>query len=219
MRFLLVVMLVSSAISMGACGREESQPFNDERDAFAASPEATTASPEEARANAGEVGDSESNRVASGSQGRRGPEAYLPSERMLLTDDSQSVAAQKVELTLRSEDFAEYVRRLGEEMARDREAQDLAKFYKDTIEQQLDELQIDQFACGVSVCVGSVLDSAGNAKFDAWVKEFFNSPSTPHSSFIYLPLDRGDGVIENRFFFSSDPGVEGITSSSGGRPR
>jgi hypothetical protein len=137
---------------------------------------------------------------------------FLPDEHLFLEAKAGALAGEKAGLVLASEDFDDLVRSLDESMATDRDAADMATFYEQQIERQLPENSaLGDLACGMSVCIGSVRDSAAGSAGEAWVLEFTQSPDTPHHSFIYAQVALDPSNVETRFVISTDPAFGGIT--------
>jgi hypothetical protein len=136
----------------------------------------------------------------------------LQAERMFLDNDNAALLGDQAEVVLASEDFDAFVQRLGEEMATDRDAADLARLYGDEITRQLSQATaLGELACGTSVCIGSVRDSDAGQGGEAWADTFSRSPDTPHSSFIYAQVPLGGRNVETRFIIGSDPAYAGIS--------
>lgn len=141
--------------------------------------------------------------------GRAGDATYLPAERRLLQGDHLSAAA--AEAMLKSDRFIDRVREFEAEAARDRDAQDLTNAYRKQVEQALAEGRLMAFACGLSVCAGSIRTPSAQAYAD-WSEAFASNPGAPIYSQVDYPVERAEGDYENRFVISIDPAANGVTA-------
>ncbi|GAB3734707.1 hypothetical protein GCM10028862_17900 [Luteimonas pelagia] len=139
-------------------------------------------------------------------------DGHLQAERMFLDAGSATLRGDQAGDVLASEEFDEFVQVLRDQMATDRDAGDLARFYGDQISDQLPPAAaLGELACGTSVCIGSVRDSIDGQGGETWVDTFFRSPDSPHSSLVYAQVP-GDGRnVETRFVIGTDPAYAGLS--------
>ncbi|MBS0211680.1 MAG: hypothetical protein JSR26_00685 [Proteobacteria bacterium] len=131
---------------------------------------------------------------------------YLPIERGLM--HGQSMDAASARNYLQSKRFDSFMRAFQKEMSGDPLASDLANTYSTAMKGQFNasenQLKLQDFACGLTLCMGNVI-SSDQAAYDKWVNAFGSNKSTPNFSYSDYEVDDGDGVIEHRFIFSTDP--------------
>jgi hypothetical protein len=145
-------------------------------------------------------------------------DGHLQAERMFLDASSSTLRGDQAGVVLASEEFDDFVQLLRDQMATDRDAADVARFYGDQISGQLPQAAaLGELACGTSVCIGSVRDSVEGEGGEAWADTFFRSPDTPHTSFVYAQVPRGGRNVETRFVIGTDPAYEGLSFSSRGK--
>jgi hypothetical protein len=109
---------------------------------------------------------------------------------------------------MRSPQFNDFVRKMRDEMAADAAARDVGELYIGALRNNLlqtPDLRISEFACGITVCAGTIESSGESPSWSQWTKNFDDDTSAPTYVFAELPVDRDDGVIEHRFVFSTDP--------------
>lgn len=140
--------------------------------------------------------------------GARFPE-MLPSERSVI--DGAGISVAKVTAVIKTDDFGKFVRDLANESAADPLAQDLTALERKRWEGKLGgEARLRDFACGLSVCAGSIALGNNVGVYDRISDDYLSNGTQPGSLLDYR-LDRGGGDYEQRFVMSVDPAVAGIT--------
>lgn len=143
--------------------------------------------------------------------------AMLPTERTFLRDNAISVEA--VGGVIKSKDFHKIVQQLSLESAKDPLAQDVSDLQKQTLTERLTDIgHLDTFACGLTVCAGSI--DIGN-DVDGYQSFVTNSNSNPSNTYSYMDYlaDAGNGNFEARFVMSVDPGVNSHSGRTNPSPR
>lgn len=74
------------------------------------------------------------------------------------------------------------------------------------------ELTMGEFACGATLCVGSIDSTGSDDTWIAWMKKFDDDPSAPTYVFMDTLVDH-DGVSQHRIVFSTDPESNAITGT------
>jgi hypothetical protein len=226
-RPLLSLFLTGANVALAGCGAPDAPGVQDASvDSDAKAREAAPLGPTHARRVATltdpyptAAGATASASASAPSLPRRPPrpmrvrkDGFLPDEHVFLAHATGALAGEKAGLVLKSEDFDDFVRSMQESMATDRDAADLAQFYGEQIGRQLPgNSALGELACGMSVCIGSMRDSAAGRAGDAWAQQFSRSPDTPHYSFIYAQVPLGNRNVETRFVIGTDPAFGGIT--------
>ena len=139
---------------------------------------------------------------------------FLPEESQLVANGQLNQTA--VQSAMRSPQFDDFVRKMRDEMAADAAARDVGELYIGAIRNNLlqnPELRMNEFACGTTICAGSIEASSDSPSWSQWTKNFDDDASAPTYVFAELPFDRGSGVIEHRFVFSTDPDSNALTGS------
>lgn len=119
---------------------------------------------------------------------------------------------------LRAEDFAQRVAEAAAESARDPEAVDMTRLYRDAIERSLREsgsrARLAGLACGTQLCVGALVDG-GADDYRAWSDLFGKQGTAPvYAMNVYDAADAA-GVSALRFTFVVDPDFSGIVVDGG----
>lgn len=133
--------------------------------------------------------------------------AYLPTEQAFMVDGATNLDAMQV--ALHQKDFSKVVESFGSDTGKDPSAQDLTQLYHRLIAEQVRDsgarLAITGFACGLSICAGSMRYERQSDAFEGWVGVFFADRRTPSYNFVdsFVPLNPDES--EGRFFFSIDP--------------
>lgn len=136
--------------------------------------------------------------------------AYLAAESGLMR--GSTVSAASASTTLRSKRFDQIAQEFTKESASDPNAQELTDTYKAGIQRDLGQDSIlSDFACGLSLCIGAI-KSHGDGSYRTWSDAFFENPRLPSYNFVDFSMPLGGGNFENRFLFSVDPGVNGLTA-------
>lgn len=157
-------------------------------------------------ANTPEVKNSGPLAVSNGTNSR--PMAALPIERSLLRNGALSV--EQVGRVIQTRDFAKLVERFALESATDPLAQDMTSLQSSTLERQLDGVgHLNGFACGLSLCAGSINIGRNIDGYQQFVDGSNKQPSNTYSYMDYL-AETGDGMFEVRFIMSVDPAANGI---------
>lgn len=135
--------------------------------------------------------------------------ALLNSERTLMESDSLSAA--KVTQIIKTDRFEEFVEQLGSDAAVDPLAQDLTLAERKRWEAKLgDKAALREFACGLSVCAGTIGLGGNTAVYDGIADDFLqNGPQG--GSLLDYRVDLGNGSYQQRFVMSLDPAVHGVT--------
>lgn len=133
----------------------------------------------------------------------------LLSERSVI--DGAGISVAKVTRVIKTDDFGKFVRDLANESAADPLAQDLTALERKRWEGKLgSEARLRHFACGLSVCAGSIALGDNVGVYDRISDDYLSNGTQPGSLLDYR-LDRGGGDYEQRFVMSVDPAVAGIT--------
>lgn len=137
--------------------------------------------------------------------------AYLASESRLLR--GSAVSAASTFAALRSKRFDQIAQEFAKESASDPNAQELTDTYRASIQRDLGKDSIlSDFACGLSLCIGAIRSHGENGSYRTWSDSFFENPRLPNYNFTEFSMPLGGGDFENRFLFSMDPGVSGVTA-------
>lgn len=136
------------------------------------------------------------------------PAEYLATEsRFVEPNGITKTAAQQVLAS--STDFSRALQDMGNEAIRNADAQDLADHYRKALSEAVGaDGAIAGFACGLSLCMGSV-QTRLHVDSEGWTGRFLDSPSIRvfgHMS----ALERKGDINESRFVFSTDPYLPGI---------
>ena len=142
------------------------------------------------------------------------PKRFLPAESQLIAKDQLNQdAAQRI---LRSPRFDDFVRKMRDEMMANTAARDVGDLYIGAIRNNLNEmpgLTLEDFACGATICVGSIESAAENPVWDQWMKKFDDDSSVPTYVFVEAPVDLSGGVTQHRIVFSTDPDSNAVTGA------
>lgn len=110
--------------------------------------------------------------------------------------------------TMNSGQFPKFVDALKSQSGSSPLASDINQMYGDAISEQVgklgNELQLRDFACGETVCAGTI-DSMSREAWDAWIRDNASDPRTKAYVFTEHQIDNGNGSTEHRFIFSTDP--------------
>ena len=145
-------------------------------------------------------------------------DTLLASERRVIEGDGLSVS--RVTQVISNQGFGKFVAKLAAEAASDPLAQDLAAAERKRWETQLaGQAVLGEFACGLSVCAGSIELGANTAVYDRIADDYLRNGTTGGSLLDYR-VERGDGTFQQRFVMSVDPTVDGLTFDNppGGKP-
>lgn len=108
-----------------------------------------------------------------------------------------------------SENLAKAIERMTADASGSMEAQDLSRHYRSAIARAVgDNGDIESFACGLSLCAGSVRTRTSD-EGDAWRYRFLDDSSARTYGNVSDVEDLG-GVYETRFMFSTDPAVPAL---------
>lgn len=152
-------------------------------------------------------------RSPTGSQApTRTREAFLPFESRLMEHGGMSL--ERVGQVIQSSKFDEYLRQIREQAIVDPAADDLGALYRRELESMLDgsnQLRMGQLVCGLSICVGALhaRSSDGSRQYDNW-RAGSRPGALPKHSFLDAEVPLDGGVIEYRFFFSTDQKANSI---------
>jgi hypothetical protein len=145
---------------------------------------------------------------------QRPPKRFLAEESRLIANSQLNQDAVKA--ALNSPQFNDFVRKMRDEMSANAAARDVGELYIGAIKDSLLQtpgFRINEFACGITVCAGSIEAPSDDTSWNTWTKKFDDNANAPTYVFAELPIDRGDGVIEHRIVFSTDPYSNAITGS------
>lgn len=135
----------------------------------------------------------------------------LPFESYLISGNSLDL--QKIQSLFFSKKFDAQVDFFISQSAADSNASELSFLYRKMLEDQLKnnniKAQIRNFACGVSICVGS-LEGAKDSEYSRWSNIFFSDPTIPSYGFTNSTIPLGPNEFEHRFAFSTDPVANSI---------
>lgn len=210
----MLIVVVAIALGTAACQREDfkgvvEQPQRPSAPASDAAPAAESPATDEGGVNI---------QITARNVNPQDREvSSLPSEHAYLQGDALSgtVAAQSFRAP--PEVFDKAIEALRNEAARDNEATQQTRAYRDAIEAQFansgGRLRLQNFVCGLSVCLGS-LRTSDSEGYNAWAKQMFDSGQPPHYSFTDGRFPLGGDVYEYRFLFSTDPAVNRISGRS-----
>lgn len=136
---------------------------------------------------------------------------YLSTESDMV--DEGRISAQKATQVLASsKSLSRTVEAMERDAAKSLEARDLTKLYRESLARAVESAGVvDNFSCGLSLCVGSVRVRS-LADQDAWPARFEQDSSARSYSFVVTSEQIGDSY-EQRFMFSTDPGMNGIVDS------
>ena len=133
--------------------------------------------------------------------------AYLPTEQKFMVEGATNLDA--VQVALHQEDFSKVIESFGSDTGMDPSAQDLTQIYRALIEEQVkysgSRLAVTGFACGLSLCAGSMRYGSHSNAFEEWIQVFFEDKRTPSYNFVDSFVGLSPEENEGRFFFSIDP--------------
>ncbi|HEX6834734.1 MAG TPA: hypothetical protein VF132_14440 [Rudaea sp.] len=142
---------------------------------------------------------------------------FLPAENQLVVDGQLS--QDSAQSLLRSTRFDDFVRSMRDQMIANAAAMDVGNLYISAVRDHLRDISgvtMGEFACGVTLCVGSIETSdAGNADdaWSAWSNKFASDPNAPTYTFLDAPVVHQNGLTQHRIVFSTDPESNAITGS------
>jgi hypothetical protein len=140
----------------------------------------------------------------------------LPSESLVI--QSGGVSADRVGSIIRSDRFDGFVSRLAEESNKDPLAQEVAALEKKDIEDFFgDRAYLRNFACGTSVCAGTVA-MGRDATIYRQFSDHFMEAGPPNASLLDFPVKLDNGEFEQRFVMSVDPDLKGVRFRAGTHP-
>jgi hypothetical protein len=70
-----------------------------------------------------------------------------------------------------------------------------------------------EFACGITICAGSIKATGEPEAWDQWMKKLDENPNAPTYVFIEASVDHDDGATQHRIVFSTDPDSNTVTGS------
>ena len=142
-------------------------------------------------------------------QSRHQTQSNLSSESLVL--QAGSVSTEKVGNLLQSERFDAFVSRLSAESNKNPLAQDVTAMEKKGLEDFFGaKANLRNFACGTSICAGTVAMGKDSSVYKAFSDNFLaNGPA--NASLLDYPITLDNGDLEQRFVMSVDPGLKGIT--------
>lgn len=147
------------------------------------------------------------------------PPAYLPTESAFLAHQGTSVSQEAVASALKSKDFDDLMLAMSSDMGGDSAAQDLTRIYRTAIERELGPgARLTSFACGTTLCAGSIHARGTNDAFSEWERNFGTTNGVPAYVLMTMVFDRGENYFENRFFFSTDPAANSVNVPAGSAP-
>lgn len=207
-------LILAAAVMCTSCSEDELGGGPKRPDVPAASAP-STASAGQADGLGHKISDATKLRVSdtrpSGSLSHDPSSAYLSTESDMV--DEGKISAQKAtEVLASSKSLSRTVEAMERDAAKSLEARDLTKLYRESLARAVDGAGVvDNFSCGLSLCVGSVRVRS-LADQDAWSARFEQDPSARSYSFVVTSERMGDSY-EQRFMFSTDPGMNGIVDS------
>lgn len=136
----------------------------------------------------------------------------LAAERVFLTMRSQ-IDTSEVQRHLQSDGFSEVVEQLASESMNSAEARELAEIYSDVMQSAiagaLDGAVLEEFACGLRICLGTAEFTGGNAELLAlsrWMREEREGPPIYVFMPTWAPHPHGRaGRSQLRLLLSTDP--------------
>lgn len=114
---------------------------------------------------------------------------------------------------LRAGDFRARIAEVAGESARDPEAADMTRVYREAVERSLREsgtrARLDRFACGTQLCIGGLIDGSED-DYQTWVEVFAKRGRAPtYAMNTHIQTDASGGPVL-RFAFTIDPTFNGI---------
>lgn len=128
-----------------------------------------------------------------------------------------TLSATALATAFSSERYDRVLANLEAEAVRDPDARQQTEAYRSEIERSLAEfpgLQLGQFACGLSLCLGEVR-SSDSASYQTWADRLYQTGKPKHHSFSDFEIDLGGGRFEYRIALSIDAGVNGVSGKAG----
>jgi hypothetical protein len=209
MNKLILAFAVGCAVASASCNRHEGDRRSGATDASGLADAQLPVNGVQAT-NSAVVGKVESSGSA-GAPARARPRfgTLLASEATVIEGEGLSVA--RVTQVITGREFPRFVEKLAAEAATDPLAQDLVAAERKRWEGKLaGRGSLGSFACGLSVCAGSIDLGANTAAYDEIANDYLAHGSQGGSLLDYR-VDRGDGTFEQRFVMSVDPAVSGVT--------
>lgn len=218
MKIVAVFSTLLCVACMSACTRHEDEATYGERQtmAQAVAPSGAGGAAEERRAadtptpgidGHGEMGGAADAVPLHAAADTRFP-ALLHSEKPLL--EQGGLSASRVAEVIRTPAFNRLLAELEEEVARDPLAQDVTTAQRRQWERWREgQATLHAFACGLSLCVGTVRTGGDGSGYALAAKRFL-AHGPPGSSLGEHRVDLGNGLYEHRFVMTHDPAVKGV---------
>lgn len=141
-----------------------------------------------------------------------GDSPYLAAESAMLQDGALSVE-QSDAILASDKVFEKTVRAFADDAGKRPEAQDLTAHYRQAIARSLGKDEsLGEFACGYSLCIGSVRTRSAEA-YEAWTEKFGLDAAAPTYSFSGLSKKLDQRNHEGRFVFSTDPAARSMITN------
>lgn len=141
-----------------------------------------------------------------------GAPRVLPFERRFIRDGGLNV--DQLRAAFGDRHFDDMIRTLQDESSRDADASDQSRAYRDglaRLAQQQGDVGVAQFACGLSLCLGTARGASAQALATWSQAALAAGKSLPMYSFVAYPQTLDDGQSALRFAFSLDPTVAAMT--------
>lgn len=211
MNKLILALAIGCSLIGSGCKKEQAERATALSMAHAVTPsEASEASPASQAPGSSVVTQSRSNASGAGmgNQKQRFP-SFLSAEMAVI--ESGGLSVDKVAPIIQTEMFSKFIDRLAAEAATDPLAQEVAVAERARLDRQLKgQAHLREFACGLSVCAGSIYLGSNTAVYDSMVDNFITD-GTQAGTFLDHRFDLGSGKFEHRFVMSLDPEISGIT--------
>lgn len=141
------------------------------------------------------------------------PNGVLPAEANFV--DGDTLESTRALTLLGSDRFSETLELLRAQAASDELASDVFQLYSATanrIAGGIEGVAIDDMACGRKICMGS-MSGASQEQAITWADSIGDDPRTPILVFLNAKFKKENGETGRRFFFSSDPEINGAKAS------
>lgn len=134
---------------------------------------------------------------------------FLRTEESFVDHDGISTS-MAMQILSSGDKLAKAIERMTADASGSMEAQDLSRHYRSALARAVgDKGDIASFACGLSICAGSVRTRTPE-EGDAWRYRFLDDSAARTYGNVSDVEDLG-GVYETRFMFSTDPAVPALT--------
>lgn len=210
-----IAAVISCAVLLSSCRKEEAPVTTHPPESGIAITEGPTQIPDEKdaspEAQVRSVGSNPVHALPSREpdQPLAGRGWHTPTEAQFISGDALDVAL--IGRALQGK-WSETVQQMKGDAVADQDAIELTRTYESYIKAtlgQFDGLKLKEFACGITLCAGTIISSDKSA-YTQWQKNMLSIRQPPVFSFVDMEI-RAQSSIEQRFAFSSDATAPGLS--------